>query len=187
MSKLIGDSQNDDGVVGIAHISGKSGVFGFNKHNGGNGVAGISEAGNGVYARSNSFNGIYGTSSTGSGVHGRSDSSNGIYGTSSTGSGVHGHSKAQFGVFAVSEADTGVFARGPKFAGYFDGNVGVARLLTVQGVDVIGEINALKAKKGIDQSALEQASLKIGLLEKMISDLQLRLTALEQVAHTHSD
>ncbi len=166
MAKVIGDSQNDDGVTGIAHVSGKSGVFGFNKVNGGNGVAGISEAGNGVYARSNT--------------------TNGIFGTSSSGSGVHGHSKTQFGVFAVSESDTGVFARGPKFAGYFDGNVGIAQRLIVQGIDILNEINAIKGKKNNTQSALDQANLKIGLLEKNIADLQVRIAALEQVAHTHS-
>jgi hypothetical protein len=173
MSKLVGDSSSDDGVVGIAHVSGKSGVFGFNKHEGGNGVAGISEAGNGIYARSNT--------------------SNGIFGTSSNGSGVHGHSKAQFGVFAVSESDTGIFARGHKFAGYFDGNVGITQQLTVRGFDVLNEMSVLKeevnsAKKEANsaKSALEQANLKVGVLEKTISELQLRLTAVEQLAHNNS-
>jgi hypothetical protein len=49
MSQVRGDSSTDDAVVGIANnVPGKSGVFGFNAAAGGNGVAGISDNGNGV-------------------------------------------------------------------------------------------------------------------------------------------
>jgi hypothetical protein len=49
MTQVRGDSPNDDAVIGICGSTGKSGVFGFNAQAGGNGVAGISEGGNGIF------------------------------------------------------------------------------------------------------------------------------------------
>ena len=51
---VYGDSQNGDGMVGVAHVSGRSGVYAVNHTAGGFGVNGASSAGYGVYGSSTS-------------------------------------------------------------------------------------------------------------------------------------
>lgn len=65
MAQIRGDSPNDDGVVGSSGSTGKSGVFGFNDQADGNGVAGRSDRGNGVFGFTKTLKGIFGESDSG--------------------------------------------------------------------------------------------------------------------------
>jgi hypothetical protein len=124
MAQVRGDSPNDDGVVGTTNVSGKSGVFGFNPQAGGNGVAGISTNGTGVFAKSDTASGVFGASTTGLGVHGHSDNGDGILGVAK--------SPAKSGVFGSNESTgtanapggSGVFGLtlAPNAAGVFGAN-----------------------------------------------------------------
>ncbi len=145
MVQVLGDSPDDDGVVGRASVSGKSGVFGNNPVAGGNGVAGISVDGNGVYAKSTSLNGLYGESDTGSGVHGHSVNQTGVYAVSDAADGMQAvaNSGRHAGIFgqnlSVGDADSpggsGVFGLtvAAKAAGVFGANNHVSSGVGVQG------------------------------------------------------
>ena len=145
MVQVVGDSPNDDAVVGRAAVSGKSGVFGYNPAAGGNGVAGISVDGNGLYAKSTSLNGVYGESVAGSGVNGHSSNQIGVYGSSDTGDGIQGvaNAAAHSGVFgrntftgdAIAPGGNGVFGLtvAAKGAGVFGANNHATSGVGVQG------------------------------------------------------
>jgi hypothetical protein len=134
-------------------------------------VEGQSSAGvavTGVSTASGTF-GVYGECATGHGVHGKSTSGRGVAGFSDTFQGVYGHSDSQAGVVGESKAFHAVYGiahdvnsagiygtndSGSGHAGYFEGDVHVSRVLTVDkdiqlaGADlaeqfeVVGEIPA---------------------------------------------
>jgi hypothetical protein len=125
-----------NGVHGLAYTGqtnalglGNSGVLGENVNpggadNGGNGVSGVSDSGNGVYGQS-----------SGDGVSDRQTLSgfSGVYGVHlSSGQGVTGFARgAGAGVLAVSVEGYGLVAEGAVGAGRFNGDVNVTGKVTV--------------------------------------------------------
>jgi hypothetical protein len=149
---VLGDSPGgNDGVVGFAHVAGKSGVFGLNTTDGlgfgvggrcdaptGAGVAGWNDSrGAGVTGASRSGDGVAGFSATGQAVAGYTDSGVGVFGRAATnGIGVDGRSSAGTGVSAISSGSVGaLFAMnlGSGPAAFFVGNVLVTGNHTVLG------------------------------------------------------
>jgi len=141
MAKVIGDSSNDDGVLGIAKSAAKSGVFGSNESTkpasapGGSGVfgltlapgaAGVFGANNSPNAQGNGGRGVQGNGPD-AGVGGFSEEGKGVLGQSRTNSGVVGTSEHGQGMTAFSDNDIGVFAQGASFAAVFNGAVVVGR------------------------------------------------------------
>jgi hypothetical protein len=138
------ESEEDDGVFGRAQAPRKSGVFGFNASEGGNGVAGISMQGNGVYGRSEGGPGVLGESGSNNGVVGqtRARDRSGVFGSNPNdwGTGVTGDSDHGTGVAARSTSGTGVAARSGSGIGVFaesttnDGVFGQAHVAGKSGV-----------------------------------------------------
>ncbi len=138
------ESEEDDGIFGRAQASRKSGVFGFNASEGGNGVAGISMQGNGVYGRSEGGPGMLGESGSNHAVVGqtRARDRSGVFGTNPNdwGTGVTGDSDHGTGVAARSITGTGVAARSGTGIGVLaestnnDGVFGVAHVAAKSGV-----------------------------------------------------
>ncbi len=111
---LSATSDQDHAIVGSARASTKAGVYGINDDSNGYGVYGYSDAGRGVFGKTNTGWGVYGTSgaSTRAGVYGvNTGSGYGVYGYSGSGRGVFGKSDGNFGVYGVttSSSHAGVY------------------------------------------------------------------------------
>lgn len=144
---VVGESRDDDGVVGVSEAQGHSGVMGTNNGEGGNGVMGASIDGRGVAGLSTNGPGLFGTSTNGPGVVGESQDDNGVRGMSRGADAVVGVSEAQGhsgivgtnnsegsnGVAGISADGTGIFGRGGAFAGFFEGDVTVTGNITAEG------------------------------------------------------
>ncbi|MGW3251447.1 hypothetical protein ACWDCX_12830 [Streptomyces fungicidicus] len=152
----VGISANNDGVLGIASVSAKSGVAGVNDH-GGNGlygrgrvgVAGEGKTGNGVFGVSDTEDGVLGIGniSAKSGVAGVNDhGGNGLYGRGAN------------GVFASSNVAGGK-------AGVFDGDVLVTGNLMTGG------------------AGLHEMFDRIRQLEQYVADLQRTVAYLTTQSH----
>ena len=135
---VAGESTQSDGVRGRALIKNRSGVLGTHVADG-NGVAGMSQGGNGVFGQSNYHldkkgSGVFGLANpSGYGVYGYSpDGPVGTIGSSDNGIGVLGQSgkDEQVGVLGVNTADgTGVQGQcdsGTGVAGFSETGHGVA-------------------------------------------------------------
>jgi len=101
---VLGKSNANDGVQGIASQTGRSGVTGINS-GGGNGVFGQSESGRGVAGTCNAGVGVFGEANQGDGVQGNSNAGAGVAGASVSGTGVHGanHSASETAVFGIND------------------------------------------------------------------------------------
>jgi hypothetical protein len=139
------DGTNPTGAWGVFGFSpnGFAGVFGSG---GQNGVFGQTNNGNAsaVYGRNDGTNptgawGVFGFSPNGfAGVFG-SSGKNGVFGQtkSASDSGVYGLCNGNGnGVAGISDSGTGVYAKGGRFAGFFEGNVAVTGNLVVKGTDI---------------------------------------------------
>ena len=131
-----------------------SGVLGLRAVTNAAGVQGINATGPGVFGRSASNAGVQGVSTdnagvlaqgpiglfaTGTGLAGVFGGSNaggfGFWGNSVTNAGVYGTSTAGPGVRAESTHQYGLYAKGPTYAGVFEGNVFVTgRVVALGGV-----------------------------------------------------
>jgi len=149
MGQIVGNSTTDDGAVGTSTATGKSGVFGFNSSANSNGVAGICDAGNGVYGSSKNSNGVYGHSETGSGIHGHSITQIGIYGDSEQGDAIVGVSKSssKCGVFGSNESMDN--ASSPGGSGVF------GLTLAEKAAGVFGANNNPKSGRGVQGNGTE--------------------------------
>jgi hypothetical protein len=164
MSGFLGNTENEDGVIGTTGADDKSGVFG-RANSKGWGVFGFSEKGfagvfgsggeTGVFGQTNNPNasGVYGrndgTAPTGAwGVFGFSPNGfagvfgsggkNGIFGqtNSANDSGVYGLCNGNGnGVAGISDSGTGVYAKGGRLAGFFEGNVVVTGDIELRNAD----------------------------------------------------
>ena len=150
------ESEGDDGVFGRAQAPRKSGVFGFNASEGGNGVAGISIQGTGVYGRSDRGPGVVGESGSNHGIVGqtRARDSSGVFGTNPNdwGTGVTGDSDHGTGVAARSITGTGVAARSATGIGVFaesTNNDGVFGQTQVAGKSGVVGINPTDGGSGV--------------------------------------
>jgi hypothetical protein len=117
-----GESAQNDGVVGVAHVGNKSGVFGFNVADG-VGVGGFSNSGIGVRGINEAPATI------------QPDRECGVHGETINGYGVCGVSENHEGVRAVSVNDVGVTASGGRLAGLFLGDVEVTGDLRLVNAD----------------------------------------------------
>ncbi|MFD6275380.1 hypothetical protein ACFWFI_07380 [Streptomyces sp. NPDC060209] len=140
---VIGVSESEDGVLGIGKISAKAGVAGAND-NGGNGVFGRGH--NGVLGdgRGNGGNGVVGVSETGDGVLGvgKIAAKSGVAGVNDNGgNGLFG--RGQNGVFAQG-------MNGGK-AGVFVGAVEVTGDLILTGGDVAEQFDVTSAPSSTDE------------------------------------
>ena len=160
------------GVHGHAEGTGFAGVFGSGKNSG---VFGLTENGeaSGVHGRNNGTNptgawGVFGLSPNGfAGVFG-SGGKNGVFGqtNSTSGSGVYGLCNGNGnGVAGISDSGTGVYAKGGRFAGFFEGNVAVTGSLVVKGTDISTLISQVQS---------------LGNLVGRVQGLEERVQTLEQ-------
>lgn len=142
MPMIIGESFDNDGVLGVTTADGKSGVAGVNDVTIGAGVMGRCKKNNGVQGFSEATNGAAGVVGVnelgnGPGVEGRSSQNDGVVGFT-TGDGKSG--VAGVNLSTSPNAGPGVFGKGSRLAGLFEGNV------FVQGdVEVTGDIRLINA------------------------------------------
>ena len=147
----------NSGMVGVdfqytGTIPYNSGVLGATQNVEGVGVQGLNTTGPGVYGQSTDNAGVHGKSTnnagvlaqgsigvfaTGTGLAGVFGGSNaggfGFWGNSVTNAGVYGTSTAGPGVRAESTHQYGLYAKGPTYAGVFEGNVFVTGRVIAQG------------------------------------------------------
>jgi hypothetical protein len=132
----IGVSGSSFGNIGVEGAGGKEGVFGTSGI--GNGVRGFSDAGTGVRGESGTGNGVQGDSAQDDAVVGfaHANGKAGVLGLSPNGNALAG----------ISDNGTGIFAKGPVFAGFFQGNVDITGTLNHHGGDFHcdGNINTPK-------------------------------------------
>lgn len=152
---------NSDAGTGVGGFS-KTwvGVYGHSEKQ--TGVSGVSEGFDGVWGESHGqgFSGVSGRNTHaqgGFGVWGSSDAGTGVGGFSKTWAGVYGHSEKQTGVSGVSEAFVGVwaetktadhpgiFAKGPRLAARFDGNVEVTGDVVLTNADCAEDFDIANA------------------------------------------
>jgi hypothetical protein len=139
LSGIRGTSYDGVGVEGEC-ITRPDGTSGGPAGSGGTaaGVAGSSAAGAGVVGTSTDNVGVIGTSTGGFGVRGFSTANHGVVGESTSGEGVHGisHNPDHGGVVGICDSTaggTGVYGKCDSGnAGWFNGNVVVSGVLTVQ-------------------------------------------------------
>jgi hypothetical protein len=125
--------RNNSGAGVLGESTSSTAVWG--KSATGAGVVGESGPWVGVYGQSTSSTAVWGKSTTGAGVVGTSGTWIGVYGESASNEGVHGvsHNKDHGGVVGINDAG-GIAVYGnsvggdpaTRFAGYFDGRVGIA-------------------------------------------------------------
>ncbi len=160
------------GVHGHAEGAGFAGVFGSGTNVGVFGLTGNGDS-SAVHGRNNGANptgawGVFGLSPNGfAGVFG-SGGKNGVFGqtNSANDSGVYGLCNGKGnGVAAISDSGTGVYAKGARFAGFFEGNVAVTGNLVVKGTDI---------------SALVSQIQSLGNLLGRVQGLEARVQTLEQ-------
>jgi hypothetical protein len=133
-----GESALYHGVWGVSHDVHNGGVLGSNDSQGGLGVIGIAEHGDGIGVSGHSPNiGVRGKGHQG--VVGESDDYQGVYGLSHANAGVVGEAAGggRFGVYAVTDndADAALVAvhKNRRLAGQFFGSVHVDNDLDVEG------------------------------------------------------
>jgi hypothetical protein len=114
---VFGESGSNDGVAGHTRARGRSGVFGYNPNDWGQGVTGLSEQGTGVYAQSSTGPGVVAQSGTGPGVVAESVNNDAVFGQAHVAgkSGVVGvnPSAGGNGVAGLSDQGAGVYGRSP--------------------------------------------------------------------------
>jgi hypothetical protein len=126
--------RNGGGAGVLGESTSSTGVWG--KSTNGAGVVGESGPWVGVYGHSSSSTGVWGESATGAGVVGKSNGAwIGVYGESASYEGVRGvsHNKDHGGVVGINDGGgAAVYGKSiggdpaTRFAGYFDGRVGIA-------------------------------------------------------------
>jgi hypothetical protein len=129
---VVGESDHLHGVFGVCHNPHGAGIFGTNDQEGGFGVQGISESGDGVIGRGRR------------GVVGESDTFQGVYGRSRDNAGVVGESDRLHAVFGVCHNPSG----GGLFGTNDAGGAGVIGL-SPRGEGVHGESDAVSLNAGV--------------------------------------
>jgi hypothetical protein len=166
---LYGLSAHGPGVVGESRDPGQAGIWGRGTAWNGllgtsvdqAGVAGTSEKFVGIWAESHGPGqaGLFGVSDHGPGVVGESRDPNqaavwgrgtawqGVLGTSADQAGVVGTSEKFVAVWCETHTDqhAALFAKGPRLAGYFEGDVVVTGDLVLSGADYAEALDAVDA------------------------------------------
>jgi hypothetical protein len=180
---VFGLSENWQGVAGKS--TKQAGVFGESQDWDGvsghsvnhTGVAGVSEKFVGVWGESHSPDqaGVFGINENWHGVAGKSTKQAGVFGLSQDWQGVSGHSTNQAGVVGTSDQFVGVwaenstpghpalFAKGPRLAGRFEGDV-----------EVTGDVRLLNADCAEDFDIADADSVDPGTVMVLAEEGVLR-------------